>query len=93
VKGYNGVTSFFSGYGNVWLVCLLPAGKTEMIILQEVVHLAGSSNFTSLSRIMNKDIEVKPVNHYGLNLYNHDGNLIATAPQVDGLFDLDQAWE
>jgi hypothetical protein len=35
---------------------------------------------------MDKDVQVEQVNHYGLNLYNRQGNLIATAPQVDGLF-------
>jgi len=39
--GYNGVTSFASGYERVMLICQLPDGKTEMIILQEVVHLTG----------------------------------------------------
>jgi hypothetical protein len=41
VKGYNGVTLFASGYGSVRLTCQLPDGKTETIILQEVVHLPG----------------------------------------------------
>jgi hypothetical protein len=39
---------------------------------------------------MVKDVKVEPVNHYGLNLYNHHGKLIATAPQVDGLFLVDR---
>jgi len=68
VKGYNGVTSFASGYGCVRLTCQLPDGKTEMIILQEVVHLPGSFNLISQSQIMDKDVKVEPVNHYGLNL-------------------------
>jgi len=42
---------------------------------------------------MEKDIKMEPVNHYGLNLYNCHGKLIATAPQVDGLFILDRAPE
>jgi len=90
VKGYNGVTSFASGYGSVRLTCQLPDGKTETIILQEVVHLPGSFNLISQSQIMDKDVKVEPVNHYGLNLYNRHGKLIATAPQVDGLFVLDR---
>jgi hypothetical protein len=40
---------------------------------------------------MEKDVKVEPVNHYGLNLYNRHGKLIATAPRVDGLFVLDRA--
>jgi hypothetical protein len=55
-----------------------------MIILQEVVHLPGFFNLISQSQIMDNDIKVEPVNHYGLNLYNLHGKLIATAPQVDG---------
>jgi len=89
VKGYNSVTSFASGYGNVWLIRQLPDGMTETIILQEVVHLPGSFNLISQSQIMDKDVIFEPVNHYSLNLYNRHGKLIATAPQVDGLFVLD----
>jgi hypothetical protein len=91
VKGYNEVTSFASGYGSVRLTCQLPDGKTERIILQEVVHLPGSFNLISQYQIMDKDVKVEPVNHYGLNLYNRLGKLIATAPQVNGLCVLDQA--
>jgi len=90
VKGYNGVTSFASGYGSVRLIFHLPDGKTETITLQDVVHLPGLFNLIPQSQIMDKDINVKPVNHYGHNLYNHHGKLIATAPQVDGLFVLDR---
>jgi hypothetical protein len=93
VKGYNWVTSFASGYGSVRLTCQLPDAKTETIILQEVVHLPGSFNLISQSLIMDKNVKVEPENHYGLNLYNRHGKLIATAPQVDGLFVLDRAPE
>jgi hypothetical protein len=55
-----------------------------MIILQQVVHLPGSFNLNSQCQIMDKDVKVKPVNHYGLNLHNRHGKLIATAPQVEG---------
>jgi len=90
MKGYNGVTSFTSGYGSVRLVCQLPDGKKETIILQEVVHLPGSFNLISQSQIMDKDVKVEPVNHYSLNLYTRHGKLIATAPQLDGIFILDR---
>jgi hypothetical protein len=70
VKGYNGVTLFASGYGSVRLICQLPDGKTETIILQEVVHLLGLFNLILQSHIMDKDVKVEPVNHYGLILYN-----------------------
>jgi hypothetical protein len=53
-----------------------------------VVHLPGSFNLNSQSQIMDKDVKAKPENHYSLNLYNRYGKLIATAPQVDRLFDL-----
>jgi hypothetical protein len=39
---------------------------------------------------MDKDVKVEPVNHYSLNRYNRHGKLIATAPQVDGLFVVDR---
>jgi hypothetical protein len=90
VKGYNGITSFASGYGSGRLTCQLPDGKMEMIILQEVVHLPGSFNIISQCQIMDKDVNVEQVNHYSLNLYNHHRKLIVTAPQVDGLFLLDR---
>jgi hypothetical protein len=90
VRGYNGVTSFAAGYGSVGLICQLPDGKMETILLQEVVHLPGSFNLITQSQIMDKDVKVELVNHYGLNLYNRHGKLIATAPQVDGLFVLDR---
>ena len=93
VKGYHGVTSFASRYGSVRLICQLPDVKTETIILQEVVHLPGWFNLISKFQIMDKDVKVEPVNHYGLNIYNHHGKLIATAPQVDGLFIQDRAPE
>jgi len=42
---------------------------------------------------MDKDVKVEPVCHDGLNLYNHNGKLIATALRLIGLFILDQAME
>jgi hypothetical protein len=90
VKGYNGVTLFAYRYGSVRLISQLPDGKTETIILQEVVHLLGSFNLISQSQIMEKNAKVEPVNNYGLNLYNRHGKLIATAPQVNGRFVLDR---
>jgi hypothetical protein len=41
-----------------------------MIILQEVVHLPQSFNLISQFQIMDKDLKVEPLNHYGLNHYN-----------------------
>jgi hypothetical protein len=38
---------------------------------------------------MDANFTIEPVNHYGLNIYNPNGALIATAPQIDGLFCLD----
>jgi hypothetical protein len=63
VKRYNGVTSFASGYGIVMLICPLPDGKMEMIILQEVVHSPGSFHHISPTQITDKDVKVEPVNH------------------------------
>ena len=68
VKGYHGVTLFASGYGSVRLTCQLPDGKTEKIILNEVLHLPGSFNLISQSQIMDQDVKVELVNHYSLNL-------------------------
>jgi hypothetical protein len=89
VKGYNGVTLFTSGYGSVMLICQLPDGKTETILLQDMVHLPRLFNLISQSQIMDKDVKVEQVNHYSLNLSNSHGKLISTAPQDYGLFVLD----
>jgi hypothetical protein len=86
VKGYNGVTSFASGYRSVRLICQLADGKIDTFILQDVVHLPGSSNLISQSQIIDKDNKAEQVNRYGLNLYNCHGKLFATTPWVDGLF-------
>jgi len=86
VNGYNGVTSFASWYGSAGLICQLPAGMTETIILQEVVHLLLSFNLMSQSQIINKDVKVEPVNHSGPNLYTRHDKLIATIPHIDGHF-------
>lgn len=79
-KGYNGVASCASRYGSVRFTCQLPDGRTEMIVLQEVVYLPGSFNLISQFQIMQKNIKVKSANDYSLNLYNCDGKLIATVP-------------
>jgi len=38
---------------------------------------------------MDKDVNVKLVNHYSLNLYKCHDSLITTAPEVDGLIVLE----
>jgi hypothetical protein len=62
-----------------------------MIILQEGMPLPGSFNLISQSYIMDKNVKVEPVNHYGLNLYHRHDKSIATGPQVDGRFVLDRS--
>jgi hypothetical protein len=42
---------------------------------------------------MDKDVKVEPVHHYGLDHFNEHGRLIATPPQVEGLFVLDPVQE
>jgi len=89
VQWYNGVTWFASGNGSVRLLCQLPDGRTETIILQEVVHLPGLFKFISHSGVMDKDVKVEQVNHSSLSLYNRHSVLIATAPHGNGRFVLD----
>jgi hypothetical protein len=86
----NGVTLFASGYRCAGSISQLPDGKTETIAVQEVVHLLRSFNRIAQSQIMHNDVQLEVVNHYGLNLYNHHGKLIGTAPQGDGIFVLDR---
>jgi len=90
-KAYNGVTSFASGYGSVRLICQVPDGRMETIILQEMVHLPGLFILLSQFHIMDKDVKLELVNHYILNLYNWFAKSIATAPQVDGILILNWA--
>jgi hypothetical protein len=86
VKQYHAVTSFASGYGSDRLICQLPDGKTEMIVLQEVVHLLGSINVISQCQIRYKDIKVNLANHYGQDLHHCNSKLVATAAQVNRLY-------
>lgn len=86
VNRYNGVAPCGSRYGSFSLIWQLPDGKTEIVKLQEVVHLPGSFHLISHLQIMDKDIQIEQVNFNGLNLYNLLDNLIATAPEVDGRF-------
>ena len=72
------------------LTARLPNGKMGNIVLQGVIHLPGTFNLISQSVLMDKDVRVESVNHYGLNLYGRDGKLVASAPQIGGLFVLDQ---
>lgn len=58
----------------------------ETIIPEEVVHVLGSFNVISLTQILEKDVKVKLFGHYVLNYNKRHVTLIATAPQVDGLF-------
>ena len=89
VRGFNGKEWFAAGYGNVRLMARLPDGETAVIILQDAIHLPGTFNLISQSVLMDKDVKVESINHYGLNLYSPNGKLIATAPQIGGLFVLD----
>jgi len=93
VKGYNRVTSFASGYVSVSLICQLPDGMTETIILQEVVHFPRSFNINLQSQIMDKDVTVELVNQYALNLYTCQGKSIATALPIVGLIVPDRSPE
>jgi hypothetical protein len=57
---------------------------------KKIVHLLGSFNPISQSQIMDKYVKVKLLNQYGLNLDNRHSLLIASAPQVNGLFVVDR---
>jgi hypothetical protein len=57
VKGHDGVTLFASGCGSVWLICQLPDGKTETIIIEDVVHFLESFSLISQSQIIAKDVK------------------------------------
>lgn len=93
VKGFNNEETDIAGFGEVRLVSRLPDGRSEKIVLQNVLHQPGSFNLISQSTLMDKDVCIETINHYGLNIYNPHGKLIATAPQIGGLFVLDRDME
>ena len=89
VRGFNGASEYAAGYGQVKLIAELPDGRQKTIVLAKVAHMLGSYNIISQSAIIDKGVKVECINHYGLNLYNRNGTMTTTAPQVKGLFLLD----
>ena len=89
VRGFNGASEYAAGYGQIKLITRLPDGRQNSIVLSKVIHMPGSYNLISQSSIMDRGVKVECVNHYGMNLYNRNGTMVATALQVRGLFLLD----
>jgi hypothetical protein len=73
--GNNWVIMFPSGYWSIRLICQLQDGKTEIIILQEVVHFLPSCNLIPQSQMMDLNINVELVDHYNLIYYNYYANV------------------
>ena len=58
-------------------------------MLSKAIHMPGSYGLVSQSSVVDRGVEVECVNHYGMNLCNRKGTMVARAPQVKGLFLLD----
>jgi hypothetical protein len=69
VNGFNRVQSDVARYGEVTLTSCLPDGQSENIVLQHFMHLPELVNLNAQFTIMDKDVRVKSVTHYKLNLH------------------------
>ncbi|MBC7870646.1 MAG: DDE-type integrase/transposase/recombinase [Chitinophagaceae bacterium] len=92
IKGFDGRITTTNGKGSVMLKCRLPDGRSESVRVTNVFYIPGAMNLVSQSKLMDADYIIENVNHYGQNVYTPSGELVATAPQIDGLFCIDLIW-
>ena len=80
------------GHGDVRLSFRLPGyRRVNEVVVRDVLHLEGAHNSLSQSRLMDRGLQIVPVNGYGIKIYDNrgQGSLVAVAPQVGGLFRFD----
>jgi len=89
------------GYGDVRLRLRLPGyRRNHEVVVRNVLHIEGAHNSLSQSRLMDRGLQIVPVNGYGIKIYNKSpaedsargqgrGNLVGVARQIGGLFRLD----
>jgi len=86
------------GHGDVRLRLRLPGGRHRIheVVVRNVLHVEGANNSLSQSRLMDRGLQIVPVNGYGIKIYDKApaestgrGNLAGVARQIGGLFRLD----
>jgi len=93
------------GYGDVQLRLRLPGyRRNHEVVVRNVLHIEGAHNSLSQSRLMDRGLQIVPVNGYGIKIYDKLpaeesaggqgrgrgwGNLLGLARQIWGLFRLD----
>jgi len=85
------------GQGDVRLRLRLPGyRRVNEVVVRDVLHVKGAHNSLSESRLMERGLQIVPVNGFGIKIYDKapamgtgrggQGSLVAVAPQVGGLF-------
>jgi len=92
------------GQGDVWLRLRIPGGRRNKVVVRNVLHVEGAHNSLSQSQLMDRGLQIVPVNGYGIKIYDKSpaedsargqargqgrGNLVDVACQTGGLFRLD----
>jgi len=92
------------GHGDVRLRLRLPGGRKHEVVVRNVLHVKGAHNSLSQSRLMDRGLQIVPVNGYGIKIYDKSpaedcargqgrgrgqGSLVGVARQIGGLFRLD----
>jgi hypothetical protein len=91
------------GYGDVRLRLQLPGyHRNYEVVERNVLHIEGAHNSLSQSRLIDRRLQIVPVDGYGIKIYNKSlaedsaqgqsrgrGNLVGVARQIGGLFRLE----
>ena len=91
-----------TGYGDVRVRLRLPGGQKHEVVVRNVLHVEGAHNSLSQSRLMDRGLQIVPVNGYGIKLYDKlpprdsargqgrgHGSVVGVARQIGRLFRLD----
>ena len=80
------------GYGDVRLRLRLPGyRRNHEVVVRNVLHIEGAHNSLSQSRLMDRGLQIVPVNGYGIKIYDKApaestgrgrGNLVGVARQT-----------
>jgi len=87
------------GYGDVRLRLRLQGYcRNHEVVVRNVLHIEGAYNLLSQSQLMDRGLQIVPVNGYGIKIYDKEpagstgrgrGNFVGVARQTGGLFRLD----
>jgi hypothetical protein len=89
IQGFDKRTVKAYGHGNVTLQMRLPEGRHIPTRITNVWYIPNFFNLVSQSKLMDANLSMEIINHYGINIYAPSGSLAATAPPLNGLFCLD----